>query len=185
MTTKRKREYLEYLQSEEWFAIRDKAFEFHGRICLDCSTKRNLQIHHLRYPRVFGQEDIEKDLCVLCKKCHDKRHGFELHSFEDEYIDAGKIFDDCINVPMFILRRIFEIRARCQVIHIILVLLLFYKRGIMAITFSQIQNNLSMSTNGLRTYISRMKQGNIILINDGQISLNFDLSKWKTRRLGN
>jgi len=67
MTTKRKREYLEYLQSEEWFAIRDKAFEFHGRICLDCSTKRNLQIHHLRYPRVFGQEDIEKDLCVLCK----------------------------------------------------------------------------------------------------------------------
>jgi len=42
-----------------------KKFDHH---CLDCSSKDNLEVHHLKYSFNFD------DCIIVCKKCHAKRH---------------------------------------------------------------------------------------------------------------
>lgn len=41
--------------------------------CQMCKTAINLQIHHVRYPGIWGEEKIE-DLMTLCDSCHEKIH---------------------------------------------------------------------------------------------------------------
>jgi len=63
--------YQEYLQSTLW---EDKA-ELMKRItrkCEFCGKKKNLQVHHKHYRNVTNEQ--QKDLRVLCKKCHEKLH---------------------------------------------------------------------------------------------------------------
>lgn len=44
--------------------------------CELCKTAKNLRIHHIRYPEVWGEEKIE-DLMTLCDACHEKVHQFD------------------------------------------------------------------------------------------------------------
>jgi len=71
----RKERYNIYIHSEKWFAIREQAFELHGRKCRKCSSPFNLHVHHKTYTR-FEHENIETDLIPLCKRCHKKLHKF-------------------------------------------------------------------------------------------------------------
>ncbi len=69
--------YAEYLQSEKWKVVRECAFIIHGKSCKKCGAETNLQVHHLRYPEILGNENVSEDLIVLCKECHQKVHGIE------------------------------------------------------------------------------------------------------------
>lgn len=181
--SKRKEEYLEYLQSDRWKELKEEAYKIHGRICKQCESKKNLQVHHKRYPKELGTEIPKDDLIILCKKCHRKFHGYSLDLFDDDIIFNDDIFKENIRVPLQIIKTIFKLRVRCQIIQIILLLLSFYEKGIKKIKYQDIHNTLSFTENGLRNYIAKMKQGNIILINKENIALNFDVDSWKTRRL--
>lgn len=72
-TPERKADYHEYLRSEQWQAVRLKAFEHYGRKCLTCGKTENLHVHHNSYKN-FKNESL-KDVRVLCEKCHDEVHA--------------------------------------------------------------------------------------------------------------
>lgn len=64
--------YEDYLVSDEWKALRDKAIELAGNKCRLCNSDYNLHVHHRTYERIY-HEDIE-DLTVLCGDCHNYYH---------------------------------------------------------------------------------------------------------------
>jgi hypothetical protein len=61
--------YAEYLRSATWLALRLEALERDGFACRCCPSTTNLQVHHRRYPEVWGTETVE-DLTTLCGRCH-------------------------------------------------------------------------------------------------------------------
>lgn len=57
--------YDEYLLSDEWKELRQKALNKYHNRCVICGDKENLQVHHTNY------RDMENpDLVVLCTDCH-------------------------------------------------------------------------------------------------------------------
>jgi 5-methylcytosine-specific restriction endonuclease McrA len=66
-------EYKAYLNSKEWFAVRESLFVVRGKKCERCGSKENIQVHHIHYRNIF-REQLE-DLMVVCKDCHRKIHG--------------------------------------------------------------------------------------------------------------
>lgn len=69
-----KNQYQDYLQSDRWKEIRRMVFERFGRVCAKCGSVNHLEVHHLRYPKILGEENL-KDLVVMCQNCHRKCHG--------------------------------------------------------------------------------------------------------------
>jgi len=71
---KNKTEYHKLYQHPKWKTYRDLALEYHGKQCLYCKVKTNLQIHHPTYkggaPWHYKLSEVE----VVCKKCHWKSH---------------------------------------------------------------------------------------------------------------
>lgn len=65
--------YHDYLRSEQWEAIRDVVIKDRNRKCERCGSKKNLQVHHKTYERIFN-EDLS-DLELLCRPCHKKEHN--------------------------------------------------------------------------------------------------------------
>jgi len=67
--------YRDYLKSAHWKNIRVKALEFYDGKCGFCH-KGNVQfnVHHKNYDHL-GEEEIPRDLVVLCTSCHRKFHG--------------------------------------------------------------------------------------------------------------
>lgn len=68
-----KDEYREYLNSEEWFSLRDKVLEYFGHRCAVCDCGFDLDVHHRTYARA-GREDFT-DLIALCRECHSMFHN--------------------------------------------------------------------------------------------------------------
>lgn len=68
-----KGKYLEYLNSEEWKALRDKAYERAGHKCELCRHEAGA-VHHIKYPKNLADDDLS-NLLVVCTLCHDKLHG--------------------------------------------------------------------------------------------------------------
>jgi len=68
-----KREYQEYLNSEEWFAKRAMVLRFWDYKCVICYSDKNLHLHHRTYAR-RGDENVT-DLIPLCKNCHSLYHS--------------------------------------------------------------------------------------------------------------
>lgn len=65
--------YDEYLQSDEWQAMRAYVWGTRGRHCQLCGgKKKELHIHHAIY-RGRGQEK-PTDLTMLCRDCHHDHH---------------------------------------------------------------------------------------------------------------
>lgn len=61
--------YWDYLQSEQWRAIRQRVLELHKGKCLFCPLNAT-QIHHTSYRRsVLVGTDLSK-LIPLCRSCH-------------------------------------------------------------------------------------------------------------------
>ena len=61
--------YKIYMKSPAWANKRQKAFNYYGKKCYACKSRRGpLHIHHLTYVR-FGNEAM-RDLRPLCMPCH-------------------------------------------------------------------------------------------------------------------
>jgi len=65
--------YQEYLQTKHWNRKKYALSRRTPRKCLYCSSRTNLEVHHLTYIRI-GNERME-DLCFLCDDCHEKAHS--------------------------------------------------------------------------------------------------------------
>jgi ribosomal protein S27AE len=82
--TKRQRAYREFLKSDFWISIREKAVLRDGGKCVRCGSCGHLQAHHKRYPQDWYQTMLE-DLETLCRKCHGEEHGYRPNEFEQLY----------------------------------------------------------------------------------------------------
>jgi len=60
--------YKDYLKSQYWQAIREKALKNADYRCQLCNSQENLNVHHRTYTNK-GNEKLE-DLIVLCNECH-------------------------------------------------------------------------------------------------------------------
>lgn len=73
----RRQLYREYVASTAWRLRRAKEIAKAGGACQECghtgSAGIPLQVHHLRYDNLG--DELERDLVVLCKLCHECRHG--------------------------------------------------------------------------------------------------------------
>ena len=70
----RQAEYAEYLKSDRWRALREAARQRDGNACRLCDSADELEVHHRRYPEVFGTESVD-DLTTLCAECHGAHHA--------------------------------------------------------------------------------------------------------------
>lgn len=68
-----KKRYLEYLQSNEWFAKRAKVLDRDQYICQGCLSKTATQVHHLTYDNVFNE--FLWQLVSICEECHKRKHN--------------------------------------------------------------------------------------------------------------
>jgi hypothetical protein len=66
--------YKEYLETPEWLTKRLEKLEQVGYRCQRCDSSLDLQVHHLNY-RHLGEEDLIRDLIVLCDGCHCRYHN--------------------------------------------------------------------------------------------------------------
>lgn len=60
--------YYDYLQSNQWAAIKAKRLYRSSYQCDVCGSKYRVQIHHLTYERIFS-ESLD-DLICLCRDHH-------------------------------------------------------------------------------------------------------------------
>ena len=73
-----KREKLNYgekLKNPKWRNKRHKIFKRGNYACQECSSRLNLQVHHIKY--IWGKEPWnypDEDLITLCEICHAKKH---------------------------------------------------------------------------------------------------------------
>jgi len=86
--------YDSYLTSDHWKNIRASMKSRIIEGC-QCGVKKNLVIHHKNYS-CLGNEDLNKDLVVLCWRCHRDAHGFltwgELKTVNDERRGIKRLF---------------------------------------------------------------------------------------------
>ena len=66
------KEYAAYLNSTEWKKIREEAIELY-QSCVLCASRNSLEVHHRTYAN-FKNENITRDLIVICSRCHAKYH---------------------------------------------------------------------------------------------------------------
>lgn len=64
----------DYLQTAVWLELRSSRLNLDHYRCQYCGTAKNVEVHHLRYPEIWGMEDVEKDLITLCDTCHAETH---------------------------------------------------------------------------------------------------------------
>jgi hypothetical protein len=64
--------YPEYLLTEHWLGVRERALVRAGRRCQVCNADRDLQVHHRTYEN-RGNE-LDADVTVLCRSCHMRFH---------------------------------------------------------------------------------------------------------------
>jgi len=67
------RKYMKFMSSDKWDMIRQSTFSLKGKECEKCHSTKNLQIHHISYNDELEWVK-EKDLMVLCRKCHNVMH---------------------------------------------------------------------------------------------------------------
>lgn len=67
--------YQELLKNKKWI---DKSLEIKKRDnfqCVECKSKKKLQVHHIKYESFIPWETSNKFLITLCKKCHNNHHN--------------------------------------------------------------------------------------------------------------
>jgi len=75
----------DYLQTDVWREIRDKRLLKDSFRCRMCGSAINVVVHHIRYPLIWGTEDIDNDLITLCRICHNKIHAPKTSTEEMPY----------------------------------------------------------------------------------------------------
>lgn len=71
-----KANYRKYLKSRQWQEKRTVRIMLDGKVCQECGSAINLQVHHLTYDNI-PNEDLS-DLITLCKTCHTKLHAVDI-----------------------------------------------------------------------------------------------------------
>lgn len=72
-----KEEYVAYLKTSHWDALRTVVLERDGNQCTCCPNKKRLQVHHKFY-RIRWEDSQPGDCVTLCNRCHEKEHGIGL-----------------------------------------------------------------------------------------------------------
>ena len=69
----------DYLQTNVWRELRNERLikDFHR--CARCGTGINVEVHHIRYPEIWGMESVDDDLITLCSSCHTETHKNDIH----------------------------------------------------------------------------------------------------------
>jgi hypothetical protein len=70
---RRRAEYIAYLASEDWRKLRGAALDWSRGKCDFCGELAE-QVHHVRYPKTFGDER-PSDVVSVCRRCHELSHG--------------------------------------------------------------------------------------------------------------
>lgn len=65
-------DYVRYMASPEWHALRKKVFARSGGICEGCGERLAVQVHHLHYRRF--RKEMLFDLVAVCLECHEAIH---------------------------------------------------------------------------------------------------------------
>lgn len=74
-----KEEYKKYLKTVHWYGLRQLALGRAGHKCATCQSNINLDVHHKLY-RDSPLDTVVEDLIVLCRPCHKKEHGLQVHN---------------------------------------------------------------------------------------------------------
>lgn len=64
----------DYLHTSVWYKLRAKRLKMDNFRCQRCGAAINVQVHHIHYPEVWGEEDYANDLITLCDECHEAIH---------------------------------------------------------------------------------------------------------------
>ena len=70
--------YDDYRHTEVWKKLRNKRKRMDNYRCQKCGTGINIEVHHMRYPDVWGMESVEDDLVTLCATCHALVHQTDI-----------------------------------------------------------------------------------------------------------
>ena len=67
-------DYKNYLKSKHWISVKEKYknSKLNKNCCYCCNSKKNLQLHHKTYKRLYKEKLT--DLIYLCDKCHTQVH---------------------------------------------------------------------------------------------------------------
>ena len=68
-----------YTVNKDWFTIREKVFSSKGRVCSNCGSRTDLDVHHIK-PLSLGGSNKLSNLIVLCRYCHETVHKQEFHA---------------------------------------------------------------------------------------------------------
>ena len=72
--------YDDYLHTNVWREIRNERLKIDNFRCVKCGTGINVEVHHLRYPEVWGMENVYDDLVTLCAPCHAETHKTDIQN---------------------------------------------------------------------------------------------------------
>ena len=72
-----KRNYYDYMHSEEWRKKRLKVLKRDGFRCQMCGTAKNLRVHHINYEHLDTDAELD-DLITLCDTCHTQIHAQDI-----------------------------------------------------------------------------------------------------------
>lgn len=67
----------DYRQTPTWLALRDRTLLRDGYRCKHCGSAMHLEVHHIKYPEVWGEERLD-DLITLCHDCHESLHNTDI-----------------------------------------------------------------------------------------------------------
>lgn len=70
---KRRKRYREYLQSDEWKAMRSLVLKRDHASCILCGSTLFLHVHHRHYKTLYAETG--KELATLCRTCHKSLHA--------------------------------------------------------------------------------------------------------------
>ena len=82
LSPKNKEEYNRYLKTPYWQRRRKEILRRDEYMCVGCSSKKNLQVHHMTYSNLGRESD--RDLVTLCKECHENQHCLDLNKDKKE-----------------------------------------------------------------------------------------------------
>lgn len=81
--------YKSYLRSNRWKRTRLEALKYYNHTCQLCGATKSLQVYHRSRVNI-GNEDIVKELIVVCSKCYIKIDT-DINLKEYRYVDDSKV----------------------------------------------------------------------------------------------
>lgn len=81
-------DYISYLKSEKWRALRKAAYRRAIGKCEFCGSLA-ANIHHVRYPKNYSEDSVE-NLVAVCKRCHDLGHGIRAEIVDPPCVRCGE-----------------------------------------------------------------------------------------------